>query len=178
MNWTRDLPSNDAAIRATRLGWWKSPKGRWSSQLALFSANLEPWVANPQWDQSVWHAWAIAILKQRDQSGTVMIIWDPDPHPTADITNSPQLTRRMKDILNTHQMGLIRDLDKLGQKPKQIFYNTDPQFSGQNKCLRFSMQWLVRAAQYGDQRFVAGQDINGRPHDSRVKGCIKIGGRP
>ncbi|OJJ06216.1 hypothetical protein ASPVEDRAFT_75374 [Aspergillus versicolor CBS 583.65] len=76
-NWAASLP--DITHRDTYPVWWRRPKHNKTCWLGFFSTWTASWVGDSQWDTRPWHAWAVAVLKLRNELGKCIIIYDCDP---------------------------------------------------------------------------------------------------
>lgn len=176
-NWISFLPAGDAVTRATFNDWYKDPKKGQQVRLILFSSPCQNWVGMPvdEWELIPWHMWAVTIItaQNRQNHGMIVIFYDPEPRKI----ENPQCKhtqKRIHNIIQPYQRAFWDFLNKKG-RPARIFYSIDQTGAGQERCMEYTTQWLVRIAQVGDIPFQGALGDSGiTVPDERISKCTEL----
>ncbi|RJE17903.1 hypothetical protein PHISCL_09758 [Aspergillus sclerotialis] len=129
--------------------------------LCLFSMIEANWVKGEDWYNTPMHCWAVALIRQpKGTSGRALLVYDVDP---------PQLARkrfseaRAAGRTRSHLTGLQNAFLTLCRESGRIvtdsvWYLTDTTYSGQNKCLSRSIEWMHWIVGVGDRPFTGEDD--------------------
>ncbi|KAK5637621.1 hypothetical protein RRF57_013336 [Xylaria bambusicola] len=151
---------DDIAARATLEEFWLAPKDATHTALAICAVPTAGLKAGWKVDDEEWHAFSIAILKEESQKGKHVIFWDCDPYD--------QLTEgtRVREALQGFQR-LAYEYLRTKSKSLTIWYNNDRSHSGQEKCVRYSMERISIWYELANTPFLGPQDL-------RIKNCLKL----
>jgi hypothetical protein len=157
-NWLNYLPNSD--YRDTMQRFLRARQTTRNVKLVFFSTPTASWVGQTMktWNSTPWHCWGCAIIRCGG-SGYALVIWDCDPK----VVESP---RTAEDYLHCSQRSFLRLLKK--DRPiRQVWVHRDLKYSGQDRCLYFTLQWITHLVSLGDLEFK-------NNHDRRVHGCIRV----
>ncbi|KAI0855964.1 hypothetical protein F4860DRAFT_494603 [Xylaria cubensis] len=153
--WHRDI-----AARATLEEFWLAPKPGVSVSIAMFAVPTAGLGAGWRVDDEEWHAFSMIVLKESGQNGKHVLFWDCDPYD--------QLAEgtRIREALQGFQRQAYEYLKKKSGS-LTIWYNSDRRWSGQQKCVRYSMERVRIWYDMGDRPYLGDQD-------PRLRGCLRL----
>ena len=160
-NWAGCLPE-DSHSRSTISEFWKEAKQEKKVWLGCFTTTTESTVRH-DWDKLVWYVWGVAVIKATEGRGKHIIIWDCDPRTTH---NAEGELQRQKNIMFGFQKNFIAYAKK-NCLISGLWYNTDNSKSGENKCLRYTLEWILDMALIGDVAFQGKDDL-------RIQKCVLL----
>ncbi|KAI3316501.1 hypothetical protein HD806DRAFT_527661 [Xylariaceae sp. AK1471] len=153
--WHRDI-----AARSTLEEFWLAPKLGKLVFMGMFAVPTLGSKSGWKVDDEEWHAFSILILKKDGQNGKHVVFWDCDPYK--ELVEST----RVRDALQGYQRQAY---DYLIKKSGSLtfWYNADRRWSGQGKCVRFSMERIRLWYEIGNKPYLGLQD-------PRLRGCFQL----